>query len=70
VHQVKIFKGLETELPALETQINDWLAANAIRVINIIGNMAPQSPPPEKTEGIRMSPWPPSDVIVIVHYDK
>jgi len=70
MHQVKIFKGLESDLAALERQINGWLAAEGIRVINIIGNMSPQSPPPEKTGGIGMTPWPPSDVVVIIHYDK
>jgi len=70
VHQVKIFKGLESELAALEKQINGWLAGEAIRVVNIIGNMAPQSPPPEKAGSLNQAPYPPSDVLIIVHYEK
>lgn len=71
MHQVKIFRGVENEVTALEKQINAWLAAEAVKVINIIGNLSPQSPPPaDKAGSISQSPWPPSDVLVIVHYAK
>jgi hypothetical protein len=70
VHQVKIFKSLESDLPALEKQINGWLAGEGIRVVNIIGNLAPQSPPPESAGSINQAPYPPSDVLIIVHYDR
>ncbi len=69
MHQVKIFRGIESEVGALEKQINAWLAAENVRVVNIIGNIAPQSPPPdEKLGAIGASPWAPSDILVIVHY--
>lgn len=67
MHQIKIFKGLESEVANLEKQINTWLAGEAVRVINIIGNIAPQSPPPEELGSINQSPWAPSDLLVIVH---
>jgi hypothetical protein len=71
MHQVRIFKGLENDVAALEKQINAWLAGEAIRVISITGNIAPQSPPPDdKIGSIAQSPWAPSDVLVIVHYEK
>lgn len=70
MHQVKIFKGLESDLAGLERQINGWMASEGVRVINIIGNVAPQSPPPEKAGSINLSPFPPSDILIIVHYDK
>ena len=41
MHQVKIFRGVENEVAALEKQINAWLAAEAVKVINIIGNISP-----------------------------
>lgn len=71
MHQIKIFKGIENEAAGLEKQINTWLAGEAIRVISISGNIAPQSPPPEDKAGsINQSPWAPSDLLVIVHYEK
>ena len=70
MHQVKIFKGLESEVAILEKQINTWLANEAVRVIHISGNIAPQSPPPDKLGSINQSPWAPSDLLVIVHYEK
>lgn len=71
MQQVKIFKGLETEVGALEGKINAWLAAGGVRVLNIIGNIAPQSPPPEQNGGaLGGSAFSPSDVLVIVLYEK
>lgn len=73
MHQVKIFKAIESEIVALESDINEWLAESGARVISISGNIAPQSPHAgEGTPGssIRSTPWAPSDVIVIVHYEK
>lgn len=71
MHQVKLFKGLENEVAGLEKQINAWLAGEAVKVISITGNISPQSPPPDNASGsITQSPWAPSDVLIIVHYDK
>ena len=71
MHQVKIFKGIESEVALLEKQVNEWLAREAVRVISINGNIAPQSQPADDPGGtIRANPWPPSDLMVIVHYEK
>lgn len=73
MHQVKIFKSIESEIPALEKQINTWLIESGARVISMTGNISPQSPHGgEGSPGasIRATPWAPSDVIVIVHYEK
>jgi hypothetical protein len=71
MHQVKIFKGIENDTAALEKQINSWLAGEAVRVINIFGNIAPQTPPPPANAGsISQGAWPPSDILVIVHYER
>jgi len=43
MHQIKIFKGLEYDVEAMEKQVNDWLTRTNARVINIFGNIAPQS---------------------------
>jgi len=70
MHQVKMFKGSESDLPALEKQINSWLAGEGVRVINMSGNIAPQSPPAPEKGSLGLSSHPPSDVLVIIHYDK
>ena len=70
MQQVKIFKGSESDLAGLEKQINTWLAGEGVRVINMIGNIAPQSPPPPEKGSLNIATYPPSDVLVIIHYDK
>ena len=71
MHQVKLFRGLENDLPALEDQVNKWLKETGARVVSIASNIAPQSPPPDdKLAAIGGSPWAPSDVLVTVHYEK
>jgi len=71
VHQVKIFKSIESELPRLENDINAWLQRENARVISITGNISPQSPQSDGSgASIKSSAWAPSDVLVIVHYEK
>ena len=43
MQQVKIFKSIESELNALEDEINEWIAESKAKVINITGNIAAQS---------------------------
>jgi hypothetical protein len=67
MHQIKIFKGVEGALRELETDINEWLASFKGEVINIAGNIAPQSNSTGESLGLGKG-FAPSDVIVIVHY--
>ena len=64
MQQVKIFKVLETEVETLERDINQWLFESDARIVNITGNLAPQSPRahPNAREM-------PSDVFVIITYE-
>ncbi len=68
MQQIKIFKGIENDLSALEADINTWLVESDVEVINIFGNIAPQS------GAIKTAPahaeFPPSDVLLVVHYRK
>jgi hypothetical protein len=41
--QVKLFKGIESEVQPLENEINAWIRKSRARVISITGNIAPQS---------------------------
>lgn len=43
MQQVKLFKGVDTELGDLEKSINAWLAETKAKVISMSGNIAPQA---------------------------
>jgi hypothetical protein len=70
MHQVKMFKGSESDLAGVEKQINSWLAAENVRVINMIGNIAPQSPPPPDKGALNITAYSPSDILVVIQYEK
>ncbi|QDT30849.1 hypothetical protein [Thalassoglobus polymorphus] len=65
MRQMKLFKGVEMEISALETEVNEWIQENGIAVISISGNITPQSHSSRGQE--RMSG---SDILIIVEYEK
>lgn len=65
MHQVKIFKSVESELWNLEAEINDWLKANNAKIVSLVGNIAPQSPTPPGTQ----ETFSASDVLVVIVYE-
>ena len=69
MHQVKIFKGQESNLGSLEKEVNTWLAESKVRVVQMFGNMAPLSG--ERNEGNSLSAYPyvASDVLFVVLYE-
>jgi hypothetical protein len=70
MQQVKIFKGLESDVPDLERRINAFLAEKAASVIQITGNIAPQSDTRDDDRGHKLGgSYTPSDVLVIVLYE-
>ena len=70
MQQIKIFKGIESNLAALEKEVNVWLAETNVRVTHIFGNLAPLSG--ERNEGNSLSAYPyvASDVMLVVLYEK
>ncbi len=66
MQQVKIFKSIESELIALEEEINEWIAENNAKVINITGNIAAQS----TSSGSLGDSFSGSDVLLFVLYEK
>lgn len=65
MRQVKLFKGIEAEIKALESEVNSWIEQNSIHVVGITGTISPQS---QSTPGLeRMSG---SDILMIVEYEK
>ncbi len=70
MQQIKIFKGLESEIGTLEKEANDWIRQSGARVVSITGNIAPQSQPASsKAGGLSQGTYPPSDVVLIVLYE-
>jgi hypothetical protein len=66
MHQVKIFKSIESEIPTLEEEMNQWLSESGAQVISITGNIAAQS----TNGGSLGGSFSGSDVILFVLYDK
>lgn len=71
MQQIKFFKGVENDLGKLESEINEWLASNQVRVLQVFGNLAPQSTPMAGGAGAGLSnvSFPASDVFMCVLYE-
>jgi len=70
VQQVKIFKSLESDISAMEAEVNAWIRQSGAKVLAITGNIAPQSQPADDKKGGHLqSRFPPSDGGVIVLYE-
>lgn len=68
--QVKLFKGIESEIGDLEREVNRWLAESGARVVNMFGNMAPQSESTSKSPGLTKSAFAASDILLVVLYEQ
>lgn len=69
MHQIKIFKGLESNLGALEKEVNDWLAESGAHVLQMFGNLAAQSGERNETNSLKAYPYVASDVLLVIVYD-
>jgi hypothetical protein len=68
---VKIFKGIENGLGELADEINSWIVESHAEVLQIVGNIAPQTASSKaNATGLAQGDFPPSDVIVIVLYER
>jgi hypothetical protein len=70
MQQIKVFKALETEAEMLERQVNDWLAKSGVKVLQISGNIAPQSEGGGGRSGGLANTGGASDLLLIVLYEK
>ncbi len=69
MQQIRIFKSIETDVSSLESEINSWLQKSGVKVINIFGNIAPQTVNADSSAtGSRA--FSPSDVFMVVVYEK
>ena len=66
MQKIKIFKNIESEIALLEEEINEWLTESGARVVQMTGNIAPQTP---SNTGMGGSSFSSSDVLVLIVYD-
>ena len=76
MHQVRIFIGKEDDTLRLAKEMNDWLAHDDVKVVNIFGNMSPQ-PTLARAEGGRLlgaegggRRYAPSDIMLVVVFEQ
>jgi|TARA_B100000678_G_scaffold139203_2_gene116257 hypothetical protein len=72
MQRVKLFKGLETEVEALEQQVNAWVESEGAKIIQVTGNIATQSYNPAAKSGssLQSNVAAASDVLIVVLYEK
>jgi hypothetical protein len=71
LHQIKIFKGREDDTSTIEHDVNQWLSESKVKVVQIIGNVAPQALATDAVKNtLSRTNHPPSDVMLVVLYEK
>ena len=69
MQQIKIFKSIESDVSILESEINSWLKESGVKVVNVFGNIAPQTV--NNNTSVKVSgAFSPSDVLMVVVYEK
>ena len=66
MQQLKIFKSIESEIPAFQDEINEWLAESCGTVISMTGNISPQA---SAGSALGSGTFSGSDVILFVLYE-
>ena len=70
MQQIHFFKSTENDLTSLQSEMNVWLRSNPVRVVQIFGNIAPQTVTQDDAgTGLTKSAFAPSDVLVAVLYE-
>lgn len=69
MHQIRLFKGVETEVRELEKEVNAWLKENNVRVVHMSSNIAPQTHEPAPVGVAKSRQYAPSDLLVSIVYE-
>ena len=70
MHQIKLFLDMESNSAGLEDKVNDWLKTSGAKVVNIFGNIAPQTVTTEsKTTALAERKFSSSDLLLVVVYE-
>lgn len=69
MQRVKLFKGVENDVAALEREVNDWLEQSGARIVNVFGNIAPQTMHPSKPHSGSRS-FDASDILIVVVHEQ
>ena len=64
MQQVKLFKGVESELETLEADVNEWIKTNNAKVLSVVGNISPQTPHTSS-----LGSFPVSDILIVVTHE-
>ena len=64
MQQIKIFKGVDTEIPEMERQINRWMRKSGAKVLSVQSSLAAQP-----STGGPMNSFAGSDIMVVLHYE-
>lgn len=65
MQQIKLFKGVDNDLPELERQVNRWIRKTGVKVLSISGNLSSQP----ATGAGPMSSFATSGVLIIVQVE-
>ncbi len=71
MQQIKLFVDIESNVEAMEERINGWIKERGVKIVNIFGNIAPQTvTPATKAAGLAASSkFSSSDMFVAVVYE-
>ncbi len=70
MHQIKLFVDIESNVQAMEEKINHWLNQSGAKVVNIFGNIAPQTVTTEtKGSSLGERKFSSSDLLVAIVYE-
>ena len=70
MQKIKLFKGLESEVEVLESQINRWIENEGVTVLQISANIAEQSYRPDAGGStLQTAINQPSDILVTLLYE-
>jgi len=70
MQKIKIFKGLESDTEGLEQEVNSWIETSGAQVLQITGNIAPQSQSAKRSsDALLHGAHTASDVLLVIAYD-